>query len=133
MPQCPYCGRPLEKTRGGRLFPGNTQLSQRIYFVCFPCEAWVGCHPGTDHPMGTAAKEKLRALRSRTHKIFDLLWCHGSRRNRGDQRREAYRWLATQFGRAEIHIGEMDEDQCKKAITLAKKRLREGTLPVEDT
>ena len=37
-------------------------------------------------------------------------------------RREAYKWLATEIGVTEIHMGESDIETCKKVIELVRLR-----------
>lgn len=79
---------------------------------CIACNAWVGCHKGTEEPLGTPANAILRKARQQVHSVFDPLW-----RNKHVRRGKAYELLAKMMGLApeQAHIGMFDLQQCEKA------------------
>ncbi len=91
--------------------------NERIY-QCQNCNARVGCHKGTNRPLGNVANEVLRLKRIETHQVFDSLW-----KQRHMSRTAAYKWLAEQMGLSErtAHIGGFEMDQCQQAIWLCER------------
>lgn len=110
-PTC--CGGPARLTSGVALFVHRSDLWHRLWWTCDACDARVGCHPGTDQPLGTLATPALRAARVRAHAVFDALWKHD-----GWRRSSAYRWAAHRLGLTydQMHIGLLDEDGCRRLI-----------------
>ena len=116
---------------GKEVYPSErlSILWNRKFYLCRQCNAWVGTHKKTGFPLGTLAKKKLRTMRSKLHSKFDPLWRGGlAMMSRG----EAYAKLSTALGR-QAHIGEMDEEECKRAFFLISdivkssfKQRREG-------
>lgn len=87
----------------------------KCYF-CNDCRASVGCHPGTDIPLGRMADRATRTLRNRAHDEFDKLWCDGYMTRSG-----AYQWLARQLeiDESQCHISWLTKDQLKDVATLS--------------
>ena len=118
---CRYCGGVI------RLVPADTvyrtssgrfgRKSEKIY-QCQNCNARVGCHKGTDRPLGNVANEVLRLKRMEVHRVFDALWKSGRMTRSG-----AYRWLAGELHLRpdRAHIGGFEMDQCQKVIELCEK------------
>ena len=113
--KCDDCGSPsvaLQKRgyMGLRVF-NNWDL----IWHCGDCGAFVGCHEGTDIPLGLMADAMTRDARFQAHKAFDHLW-----RGRGRRmtRPEAYAWMASTLGIAPelAHIGMLSERQCEALI-----------------
>ena len=71
---CPYCGKMPELVFGRKIYPGRLYLYSKRFYLCEPCNAYVGCHEGTDIPFGVVANAELRAARSEVHRVFDPLW-----------------------------------------------------------
>lgn len=94
-------------------------------WVCVPCAAWVGCHRGTEKPLGGLATAELRALKIKAHAAFDPLWEGKMRRDKCDKRTArtaGYRWLAGKLG-IDVklcHIGYMNEAECKRVIEICE-------------
>jgi Protein of unknown function (DUF3268). len=91
-------------------------------WVCanFPqCNTYVGCHKGTDTPLGTPANSALRKARSKAHAAFDPLWRSGEM-----TRSAAYAWLAEKMGIPKdlCHIAMFDEGQCENAVWICIAR-----------
>ena len=114
-PICSYCGKKSELVSGSRIYPHRPDLSAKTFYLCSPCDAYVGCHPGTTHPLGRLANAKLRAAKMRAHANFDPLWRSGKL-----HRSVAYARLADKMGirREEAHIGMFDEKQCQRVVEL---------------
>ena len=86
---------------------------KRLSWLCRPCWAYVGCHPGTEVPLGTLADAATRKARSRAHAAFDPLWKSGAF---GLSRAQAYAWLREVMGLTKEtgHIAMMDAEQCDR-------------------
>jgi hypothetical protein len=92
-PTCPYCGDPAELATGAQVYPHLPRLAAAHFWRCTYCPAWVGCHKGTDRPMGTLGDGRTRDLRRACHARFDGLWKHGYLPRKG-----AYKALARRLG-----------------------------------
>lgn len=117
-PACPYCSAPTALVGGDVIYPHRTDLAEKKFWICYPCDAYVGCHPGTERPLGTPAKAVLRGMRSRVHAALDPLWRTGKMR-----RNEVYAQLATEMGipPEKCHVGMFDADQCVAAQAAIKR------------
>ena len=119
-PRCPYCGA------AAVLIP-SPRPDWAAKWVCKPCDARVGCHPGTTKALGTLADAPLRDARTAAHDVFDQLW-----KEAGLSRRQAYRWLQQATARPEYacHIAWMDAAECHRVQALASAHyLRLMALP----
>lgn len=115
--RCDYCHRPATRTTGRELYRGHRpDLNERIFWVCVPCDARVGCHPGTERPLGGLANAELRKARNAAHAAFDPLWQSG-----GMRRHEAYAWLAKQMKRKTVHVAESDLEACALIVDLCTR------------
>lgn len=126
-PTCPYCEQPSEQVTGAVIYPRRPDLAQKVIYRCEPCAAWVGCHPGTDIPLGRLANKALRDAKQAAHAAFDPLWkAKKARDNISTKaaRTAGYRWLATQLGidAKDCHIGMFDEQQCQRVVELCSNR-----------
>lgn len=125
-PICPYCNKESVKTDGNVIYPHRPDLASKIFYLCEPCDAYVGCHPKTDKPLGRLANAELRKYKSNAHRCFDPIWKEG-KMTRG----EAYEWLSLKLGimKVDCHIGMFDVEMCKKvcAITLSYRGIERKT------
>ncbi len=139
---CPYCASPVEKVLGFSIYGDRwPDLAYRPFWACarYPaCDAYVGCHPGTENPLGRLADKELRRWKRRAHAAFDPLWqrkLEERRAERGPEYRKhyargsGYRWLAEQLGIPfeDCHIGMFDVETCRRVVDLCepyRKRLR---------
>lgn len=114
---CNYCGRKAELVDSKVIYG----TSYGMMYLCRHCNAYVGCHKGTDRPLGRLADAELRYWKKAAHAVFDPLWRQG--RFRG-QRKAAYEWLAEQMGLPveQTHIGMFDIAQCKQAIKIVQEK-----------
>lgn len=139
IPSCTYCQQPAIRATGADIYPHRPDLATRKFFRCIPCEAHVGTHVKTGHPLGTLANAALRKLRSQAHNTFDPIWqgwVDGelrARKKRGapplhvgntvkKYRTEAYALLAKAMDISveNCHIGAFTEDQCRQVIDLCQ-------------
>lgn len=74
---CDYCGRPARLVGGAEVYPHRPDLSSKRFWLCRPCDAWVGCHPKAEPrrgglgdgtvPLGRLANADLRRAKQRAH------------------------------------------------------------------
>lgn len=117
---CPACGSFAKLTTRGSA--GLRGAPEAAVYVCadYPsCDTYVGCHPGTDKPLGTMAGALLRGLRKTAHRELDHFWKSGQ-----ISRSEAYRLLAEQLDLSpeEAHIGMLNEEQCRSVVEFFGER-----------
>ena len=112
---CDYCGAVAPLTTGLELYPHRPDLSEKQFYACMPCGAWVGCHPGTTKPLGRLADGELRRAKMAAHAAFDPIW-KGGHMKRG----KAYGWLAGKLGIAkdDCHIGMFDIATCRRVAAI---------------
>jgi hypothetical protein len=117
-PTCPSCRNPAALVGGDVVYPHRGDLRDKKFWLCHPCDAYVGCHPGTTRPLGTPAGKALRGMRSRVHAALDPLWRSG-RMTRND----AYKRLAADAGipPEECHVGMFDVDRCEAALSAIRR------------
>ena len=117
-PQCQYCGQTSTLVSGESIYPSLKRLWCKRFYLCTPCNAYVGTSPD-GFPLGTLANAKLRDMRKKAHASFDTLW----RGNTSYMSRFcAYHWLKTQMNipSEKCHIGMFNVSQCKEVITLVQ-------------
>lgn len=118
VPGCPYCGKPSDLLNGAEVYPHRPDLADRKFWVCKPCDARVGCHGKGIRPLGTLANAELRGLRRNAHRVFDMLWA-----NR-EHRLKLYEQARKDLGlEDDLHIGEADEELCRRVIEWAESKL----------
>lgn len=116
--ECPYCGAKAKFVGGSAVYPHRADLYHLKFWLCKPCDAYVGCHAPTymnkfdpTIPLGRLADSQLRKAKSAAHSTFDRIWKEGYK-----TRTEAYAWLASVLNIKidECHIGMFDVDMCNK-------------------
>ena len=118
-PTCPYCGRPAELVHGSDVFPLRHALHHGQAYLCEPCDAYVGCHPGSTKPVGRLANAELRRMQTAAREVFNQVWQSGDKSRPG-----AFLWLAAKLGipGAECHINLFDVETCLRVITICNER-----------
>jgi hypothetical protein len=113
---CDYCAAPAELVSGHAIYPRRPDLASKLFWRCLACNAYVGCHKGTDKPLGNLANADLRRARQEAHAAFDPLWLGKPK----GERRKRYEWLAQGLGISTdaCHIGMMDAKQCYRVVAL---------------
>ena len=118
---CNYCGKAAGLFAGKEVYPHRPELAERHFWVCWPCDAWVGClnRGDGDEPMGELADEALRDARRAAHAAFDPLWQQGVM-----TREAAYEWLAEAMDIPLIRcrIGRMSLADCRRVVELVADR-----------
>ncbi len=114
--KCPYCGKRAEMVAGSKIYPDVKSLWNRLYYLCEPCEAYVGTHIGSVVPLGTLANKELRIARVQAHSAIDPLW-----KSKRMTRSGVYGWLAAEMQVCMCHIGLFDVAQCKQVIAIVNK------------
>ncbi len=111
---CDYCGKPAELEDDSVIYD---QSYGRKIWLCRSCNAYVGCHRGSDEPLGRLANAQLRRCKRAAHDAFDPIWKFGRFQN---NRRGAYAWLAEAMGlpAEKAHIGMFDVAECMKLIQI---------------
>lgn len=128
-PRCDYCMQQTELVQGDVIYPHRPDLTALRFWLCRPCDAYVGCHkehaflPGLGisdgtWPLGRLANAELRMWKSRAHAAFDPIWKSGRM-----HRNTAYAWLAVQLGIRghECHIGMFDVERCRATVACIQK------------
>jgi len=128
-PTCPYCGNQSKLVGGDVIYPHRPDLKHKKFYLCKPCKAYVGCHPGGAKPLGRLADARLRRAKSMAHRHFDVLWkknTNKQRRRKKMDRREAYCWLAEQLDipREHCHIGMFDIETCQRVVDLCRPYIK---------
>lgn len=110
-PICPYCNQESQFVDSSVIYG----KSYGMIYLCSDCDAYVGCHNGTNKAKGTLANKELRELRKKAHECFDPLW-----KNKTYSRSSAYKWLSEKLGIpvGKTHIAMFNKEQCKKVIAL---------------
>ena len=126
-PVCPYCGKTSKLVKGREVYPQSVALADKDIYLCKPCNALVGCHPGTITPLGSLANKELRKARMYAHAAFDPRWESGHMK-----RKDAYGWLTKQMGLRhprECHIGRFDLEQCRRVVEVCKEDKQVSVMP----
>jgi hypothetical protein len=110
---CPYCHAEAKLVGGAKIYPHRFDLHEKRFYLCSPCNAYVGCHPGTDKPLGRLADKELREAKMKAHSVFDPLW-----KSKTMKRSHAYGMLAERLGisKRDCHIGMFDVATCKRVV-----------------
>jgi hypothetical protein len=119
---CGYCGTPAKRVDSKVIYKTR---SYGPAWICgnYPrCDAYVGCHPGTNKPLGRLANGELREWKMAAHKAFDPLW-----KELGMGRKDAYKWLALELEikHKECHIGSFTIEQCRLTIEACNEKRHE--------
>jgi hypothetical protein len=94
---------------GDAVYPDRKDSQDRQFWVCWSCDAWVGCKKNSDEPYGQLADEALRVARIAAHRAFDPVW-----QNELLTKHQAYEWLAQALAlpREKCQIGLLSLDDC---------------------
>ncbi len=120
---CAYCGKTAKLSMSSA-----HRYHGRDYgpiWECDPCEAWVGCHPGTTKPLGRLANKELRLAKIAAHDAFDGLWRRKVQKekcSKSHARSKGYAWLAAQLGISpqQCHIGMFDVAMCRRVVEVCR-------------
>lgn len=123
---CPYCHGVAEFVHGDEIYEHRPDLHNKMFYICKPCDAYVGCHATSDAPLGRLADAELRKAKVAAHNAFDHLWKTG-----GMKRGDAYGLLARELGipKKECHIGMFDVAMCNRVKSVMMGRKKLGRTP----
>jgi Protein of unknown function (DUF3268). len=127
-PVCPYCGKTANLVDSAVIYHGR---SYGPAWVCgdYPaCDAYCGCHPGTNRPLGTLANKELRKARNDAHDHVDAFW-----KKDVLDRSDTYHLVARLMGIdiSQCHIAMFTVDQCRLAVAVCKVELEHyGIAPM---
>lgn len=114
---CDYCGNEARMVGGLEIYPHRRDLAILKFYLCDPCDAYVGTHRNTNppQPLGRLANAELRKAKKAAHAAFDPLWRSG-RMNR----HQAYKHLAQlmELPPKDAHIGMFTIEQCHRVVAL---------------
>lgn len=125
---CPHCSKPAELVDGAAIYPGRDDLAAKKFWRCVPCGSHVGCHPGTNRPLGDLAQPMVRRARTAAQAAFDRLWKAKMRRDnvsKHEARGAAYKWLADklEIKVENCHIGMMDAQTARRVALVCQPYL----------
>lgn len=118
MTVCLHCHKPCRLTDGREIYPHRPDLAKKPIWKCDPCKAHVGCHPGTQEPLGFAADAQTRKARMTLHsEMLDPIWKTAPKKRRSATRNAVYAFLSRAMGldRDETHTGMWTIEQCRDA------------------
>lgn len=116
---CLECGSTNHRlSTGQEAYPHRPDLAGKLIWFC-ECKATVGCHPGTNRPLGAPAGQETKWARMAAHVCFDDIW-----ESKEMSRKSAYKWLADQLGidAKNCHIGNMDKATAMRVVEVCKAR-----------
>lgn len=116
--QCDHCASFDVAYVNNEVIYGRPCGDWPMAYYCSACEAAVGCHPGTNIPLGRMADKRTRQLRAVAHKHFDPLWRSGAM-----SRTEAYKLLSKLLNipHEKCHISQLDAEQLRIVIAHCKE------------
>src|SRR5574338_742435 len=112
---CRYCKGEVKLVNNAEFYKGR-EYGWPLAYYCSSCGARVGCHPGTDIPLGSLADAPTMKARREAHEAFDRLWQGKAPWHRA----QAYKALARAMHRRHAHISWMDEKECKRVVSLCQ-------------
>lgn len=111
--RCDECGSPRVALQNTKMMNFRRAWRWSLVWFCSDCTAFVGCHEGTDIPLGFMAGLETRHARYEAHQVFDPMWKRGPM-----SKDQAYQWMAKAlfipYERA--HIGMLSKEQCEVLI-----------------
>jgi uncharacterized protein YecE (DUF72 family) len=120
-PPCLHCDRETKLVTGDKVYPLRTDLRSKFFWVCKPCVAFCGCHPGSTRSLGFPANKRTRQARSKLHELkLDPLWKQHPKSKRKTARDDVYRFMSEAMGlsRDNTHTGMFTLEQCREAWTV---------------
>jgi len=119
-PLCLHCHTPARLVTADKIYRMNPKFDDRLFWLC-KCGAYVGCHKGTNKPLGFPANTDTRRARSLLHEHrLDPMWKNKPPSERMDARSALYRYLQERMNLpiGMTHIGMFTIEQCQTAWVL---------------
>lgn len=116
---CCGCSKKVspDLSRGSVIYPHRPDLSTLPFWRCKDCGNYVGCHPGTDKPLGCIPTKEIRAARKRIHAVLDPLW-KSKKMRRGTLYKKLSDLLGYQYHTGEIKSVEEAENVLQKVLAI---------------
>jgi len=113
-PNCIHCSKPAKPVTGAEIYPHLSHLHDGKYWLCAPCNAYVGSHKDTGLPLGFPANREVRSARQQVHKKLDPIWKVKANKWKRD---DVYGYLALSLdlSRDQTHTAMFDLDRCRDA------------------
>lgn len=125
---CPYCKGEAKLVSGADIYISSRDefLRAKPFWLCRPCNAWCGCHPGTTVALGTLANKPTREARMKAHAAFDALWQKKMERDKCSKskaRSAGYVWLAKELGIEPVrcHISLFDAAMALRVVEVCAR------------
>lgn len=118
---CINCNKDIEAvlTSGKEIYTHRTDLYNLKFYKCPICKNYVGCHKGTDKPLGCIPTKQLKQARMKAHNYIDKYWKTGI-----CKRKEIYKILSNHFG-YEYHNGNTKTiEECEEAIKVINEHFK---------
>ena len=115
---CPVCNREAEYVSGKEIYPHREDLYALGFYRCSEhIDYYVGCHKGTDKPLGVLANKEHRLWKIKCHAIFDPQW-----KSKKNTRRHLYSKLshAMNIPFNKTHFGMFTIDQLMQAYEIIR-------------
>ncbi len=76
MIYCCNCKKEVETEiiTGDKAYPDYPFTVDGYFHKCLNCNSFVGCHKGTDKPLGCIPTDEMKNARQHIHKLIDPLW-----------------------------------------------------------
>ena len=125
--RCDECGSPNVELQSRKLMGMHVKGPWDLIWHCADCLAFVGCHEGTDIPMGLMADRDTREARYRAHRTLDPMW---KGRNPVVTRQDIYTWMSAFLAipPERAHISMLNLEQCERLIAAAPTHFRPSKL-----
>lgn len=104
-------------TSGGEIYPHRYDLAKLPFWRCDRCMNYVGCHKGTQQPLGVIATPELMGARRRIHQLLDPIWQSGK-----ISRRKLYQKISDELGYS-YHTAEIRSLEEARRVWAVIKRL----------
>jgi len=115
-----YCGSPASLCDNATVYGRQYGRGKMWLCECWPqCDGRVGAHPD-GRPLGTLADAETRRLRMQLHGVIDPRWRQlmDEGRSKRQARSEVYAWLGQLMGSDDFHVGNLNADECRRALAL---------------
>lgn len=125
---CDYCSNNAKLVGGEYIYPHRPDLYHLRFWVCAPCDAYVGTHVNSNaKPFGRLANEELRKAKSSVHSVFDPIWKQWIKEHNVSKalaRNKGYELLALAMDMhpSKCHIGMFDLADCAQALSIIHSR-----------
>lgn len=103
-------------TKGSEIYPHRPDLADLNFYKCPHCGNYVGCHKGTNRPLGVIPTPAIRQARKIIHSYIDPIYKSGKM-----TRTTLYRTISKKLGYT-YHTGETKSvSECVKIMNIAKE------------